>query len=189
MKYILFWSGGKDSYLALVNWQKTSLQKPVLLTTYEESSGIVPFQNIPIDEIEQQAHELLLDLLAIPLPSNCPNKEYIQSINQTIRSRFEGEVTLIFGDLWLKDIRKWRESVFSKLNYTCYFPIWNKPYEDLLTELWDSKVRVTITSVDDRFSDIIAPGDTFDIDFINHLPETIDKMGEKGEFHTKVAFK
>lgn len=183
MKPILFWSGGKDSFLALIYWQKISKTDPILLTSYNEQTLTVPFQEISLSDIEKQAESLSLESWTVPLPPKCPNNEYIRRITDRLPNE-NSSTELIFGDLWLEDIRQWRELSFS--SFTCIFPLWEKSYESLLAELWKSGATVQINAVSPDFQHIIKKGQIYDRKFVESLPESIDKMGERGEFHTHV---
>ena len=185
MKPILFWSGGKDSFLALLYWRKISKTNPILLTTCEEQRFTVPFQEIPLSDIEKQAKALSLELTTVPLPPKCPNDEYIYRVTERLRT-VNSSTKLIFGDLWLEDIRQWREQVFNP--YQCIFPLWKKPYESILTELWKSKTVIRINAVNPDFRHFIKKGQVYNQEFVENLPDSIDKMGERGEFHTHVIF-
>ncbi|HKJ44222.1 MAG TPA: hypothetical protein VJ991_00215 [Balneolales bacterium] len=186
MTDILFWSGGKDAYLALLYHQKISSNRCVLLTTYEESNNTVPFQNISIDTIREQSEYLELNLLSVPLPPNCPNEIYIEKVTQSLQLARDKINALIFGDLWIEDIRIWREKTFS--DYNCHFPLWEKSYADLLNTLWNTSTDIYITNIMEGYDEYINTGDSYDQTFVDNLPRFIDPMGEKGEFHTKVVF-
>ncbi len=131
MKPILFWSGGKDSFLALIYWRKISKTDPILLTTYDEQTHIIPFQEIPVPEIKKQAESLSLELRTVPLQPKCPNEEYIRRVTETLPDEHTS-TELIFGDLWLDDIRQWREEVFHTAGFTCRFPLWHISYERII---------------------------------------------------------
>jgi diphthamide synthase (EF-2-diphthine--ammonia ligase) len=186
MTDILFWSGGKDAYLALLFYQKISLNKIILLTTYDESINTVPFQNISMETIREQSEYLKLNILSVPLPSYCPNDIYIKKVTHSIQLAGEHINALIFGDLWIEDIRIWREKTFS--DYDCRFPLWHKKYSELLNVLWNTPADIYISNIMDDYKEYIKIGDSYDQAFIDTLPDFIDPMGEKGEFHTKVVF-
>lgn len=190
---ILFWSGGKDAYLALHFYRQqypdTELR---LLTTYEKSSNVVPHQQIEMSHIRKQASNLDLSLITVPLPADCPNDRYLKEIKQTLSEQDESIRYLIFGDWHLQDIRQWREKVFGEMGYECLFPIWEKNIHDLLPVLQFQPVEVKISSVQKKYESLIKVGETFNQSLViqlRHLPEEIDPMGENGEFHTKVIFK
>lgn len=184
---ILFWSGGKDSYLALEFYRRKfpdhNLQ---LLTTYERESDQVPHQNIPIEDIQTQARNLELGLHLVPLPKECPNDVYLETIQKKLEN-MQGKVeNLIFGDWKLSDIRKWRENKFQKMEYKCLFPIWEKSLHELLPVLTLKPVKITISAVQDKYQKYIGIGEPYNQRFVQQLPPEIDPMGENGEFHTKV---
>jgi len=189
---ILFWSGGKDAFLALQFYQKQYPgQELQLLTTYEETTNIVPHQNIPLSHIQKQAATLELKLNCVPLPRECPNEVYLDSVDQALKQIKSKIEWLVFGDLHLQDVRSWREEMFEKRGYKCRFPIWNKSIHELLPVLQLQPVSIKISAVMDKFRHLIRVGESFDQSFIKqlqYLQEDIDPMGEKGEFHTKVSF-
>ena len=184
---ILFWSGGKDAYLALkqIRNQYSTLY---LLVTYDEQSDTVPFQQIPVSHLRRQAGHLHLPLIEVPLPPQCPNDQYVEAIIRALRDVTPEQTDLIFGDLHIEDIKSWRESVFQPLGFTCRFPVWRVPYESLFNQLFEDNIVITITSVDKACQSRIEPGARFDRDFISQLPADIDAMGEHGEFHTRLDF-
>ena len=184
---ILFWSGGKDSLLALRYLQDESDGDPVLLTTFDDESGRVPHQNIPVETIRRQALDLGLILYTIPLSYPASNKEYLSTLANYLNQFPFGVRRILFGDLHLQDIREWREEQFGAMGYDLHFPIWQKPYGELFDRLERDNVSIRISSVMDEFSDQIQPGTEFNRRFANSLPEEIDKMGENGEFHTEVT--
>ena len=184
---ILFWSGGKDSFLALHYLQDESNTDPILLTTFNDESGRVPYQNISVDTIRQQAVDLGLILYTVPVSYPASNNEYLQTLG-THLERFPFAVHhLVFGDLNLQDIREWREEQFGAMGFDLLFPIWQKPYSELFNRLEDEDVTIKISAVMDEFSNLIQPGTAFNRRFADSLPDDIDKMGENGEFHTEVT--
>ncbi len=189
---ILFWSGGKDAYLALQFFRQEHAEPDIkLLTTYEESSEVVPHQEIELSHIRKQAEALGLDLITVPLPKDCPNDEYLKLTEQTLSEQEKPAEHLIFGDWKLEDIREWRENEFGEMGYECLFPIWGKSLHELLPVLWLGPITVEISNVRDEFKDLIRVGETYDQNFvtqIKRLNDDIDPMGENGEFHTKVIF-
>src|SRR5699024_10686545 len=115
---ILFWSGGKDAFLALQFYQKKYPgQELQLHTTYEETTDIVPHQNIPSSHIRKQAASLKLELNCVPLPGECPNEIYLDRVDQALKQIKGGIEWLVFGDLHLQDIRRWRVKMFERRGY------------------------------------------------------------------------
>lgn len=185
---ILFWSGGKDSYLALEFYKKEHGSENLkLLTTFSRSSDIVPYQEISVSHIKEQARNLDLEIILVPLPKDCSNDYYLQEIDKNLANQKDKAERLIFGDWHLQDIRNWREDVFRDMGYPCLFPIWNKDIHELLPVLTLKNVTVTISSVREEFKDLIRVGERYNRHFVQQLPASIDPMGENGEFHTKVA--
>ncbi|MGK7369028.1 MAG: hypothetical protein ACNS64_02340 [Candidatus Halalkalibacterium sp. M3_1C_030] len=185
---ILFWSGGKDSYLALEFYRREYGQKSLkLLTTYDETEDLVPHQRIDIEDIKEQTDKLCLELILVPLPEECPNDVYLDRIREALKNCEEDIENLVFGDWKLEDIREWREKEFGKMGYQCLFPIWKESLNKLMPVLTLKPVEVTIHAVRDEYSKYIAVGETYDQKFVRQLPEDIDPMGENGEFHTKVT--
>ncbi len=184
---ILFWSGGKDSYLAYQFYKKSFTKGPItLLTTFNEENATVPHQEIPIERIRRQAKHLNIDLLSVSLPVNCSNNIYLKKVDIALKKY--GTKRLLFGDWHLQDIRNWREENFDKLGYECFFPIWKKSLNNLLSVLFSKPVEVKISAVQEKFKPYIKVGEPYNTNFIKNLPEEIDPMGEKGEFHTEVIF-
>ncbi|NGP88556.1 hypothetical protein [Fodinibius halophilus] len=188
---ILFWSGGKDAYLALHFYQQEHPDnKIILLTTFNKSNDTVPHQNISLDIIKAQADKLDLELITVPLPSHCSNEQYLESLQETFNNIEEPIENLIFGDWYLDDIRQWREEVFEKMGYNCRFPIWKKDINELLTVLLLKPVKVEISAVKEEYQSLIRVGEPFNQAFVNQISrfsEDIDPFGEQGEFHTQVT--
>ncbi|MGM0546779.1 MAG: hypothetical protein ACQEST_08655 [Bacteroidota bacterium] len=188
---ILFWSGGKDSYLALHFFKESHPDADItLLTTYEESSNIVPHQHISLDEIEMQAEYLGMDLITVALPQECPNTIYLKKVEEALQNVSDTIDNLIFGDWYLQDIRDWRKKVFGDMGYSCLFPIWKKDLQELLSILFLQPIRIEISAVKEEYQSLLKVGEPYDQKLVTQLQrlEEIDPMGEKGEFHTKVIF-
>ena len=264
----LFWSGGKDSYLALLALEaqiaaavekkmtiripstpftdsplagqeidpRTTNLKIVLYTHFEESTGVLNHQGLPVPAIMDQARFLGLDLLLLPLPSQTTNTQYCecleQGLNLIYRRHFvtgadvedldykvadseTGRIVLVFGDLHLDDMVKWR--IGAMWPYQCFFPLYQVPYERLLGQLWECQAqgfvaRILISNWDPTFkyaapstpngdlsggADVCALqgqtsrdwiGEEYSPALIAQLPRGCDAMGENGEFHTHVIF-
>jgi diphthamide synthase (EF-2-diphthine--ammonia ligase) len=174
---ILFWSGGKDSFLA---YDAIRGEAPDLLTSYDPATGLVPHQEIAIAHIRHQAAALGRRLIELPLAQPCPNQRYIAAVEAALRAPRE----LVFGDLHLADIRAWREASFPA--HRCRFPLWQLPYAPLLARLWQLAAPVTVSGVRADLRACIATGARYDAAFVKALPPELDAMGERGEFHTRV---
>jgi len=174
---VLFWSGGKDSFLA---FDSVRGEAPVLLTTYDPATGQVPHQNIPIAHVRAQAKVLGRPLIEVPLPHPCVNERYVHAVGAALGPAHE----LVFGDLHLADIRAWREACFAA--WRCRFPLWQVPYDRLLDRLWALGRPVAVSGVRADLDRRIQVGAVYDAAFVAALPTDIDAMGERGEFHTRV---
>ena len=183
---LLFWSGGKDSYLALRALQKEGLRDVVLVTSFSGTEYRVAHQEIPINCIERQAKDLGLDLLLLPL---YPDTEYASRVwvGASLVKRKRSVERMVFGDLHLEHIRDWREKELSFLA-PLYFPLWNVEYVRLQKELFSSPAQIFISAIVDERCQYLQVGTRFDSEVLSSLPPDVDKMGENGEFHTCVWF-
>lgn len=188
---VLFYSGGKDSFLAMRALALDCITTPsarfslVLLTTFDATSRIIAHQDIHIDIIVRQAKHLKISLVGVPL-HRTTSETYVQRIQQALEMIEEKTgkkpSDLVFGDLHLDHIRHWRDTSLG-LNWRLEYPLWKVPYEILLNDLEKSGVVFSI-SASERES--IQVGSVYSRNFIHGIsPSTeIDIMGENGEFHT-----
>lgn len=186
---ILFWSGGKDSWLALEYYRRDysdEQHRLELLTTYDEEREYLPFQNLSLKTIREQANQLDLDLIPIGLPPECPNEIYLEHIVKQLETREPPVERLVFGDWQNEEIRNWREEQFNNRGYSCLFPIWQKSLHELLPVIQLNPVEIRISSVDREYETYIRQGEPYNQALIRTLPSFIDPMGENGEFHTRV---
>lgn len=184
---VLFWSGGKDSYLAYRALVRQGVRNLVLLTTFDARSRIIAHQEFAIDAVVEQAAHLGVPLIGVPLH---PGADYLDHIAPALElvPQCEG---LSFGDLHLEHIRAWREEAFAgdarTSDLELSFPLWQADYEALLVDLEASRAHCVISAI---ASDIptMALGERFDRELVARLPEGIDRFGENGEFHTRIGF-
>ena len=203
---VVFFSGGKDSFLALqevLEGNKASSsgdgigsleedERPViLLTTFDPFLGKNGIQNVDIEHIWRTAKMLELDLIVVPLFKGEHDREYTDVVSQGL-SLIDCDVRrLVFGDIHLDHLREWKEKEFAKLGYSCYFPLWHMPYDLMLSKLRAYQEK----GVDIAFSAIYAEGlddlvgQPFTAEILDNLPDDIDRFGENGEFHTRVTVK
>lgn len=183
---ILFWSGGKDSFLALRAMQREGRFAPVLLTTFDARSRIIAHQGFAIDEVVAQAVALEVPLIGVPLHSGA---DYVEQLVPALELVPDCQ-HLSFGDLHLEHIREWREAAFAGHARTAAmkleFPIWQVDYDALLDDLAASSAECVISAV---AADLpgIAVGDHYNATLIAKLPAEVDAFGENGEFHTKIS--
>eukprot|EP01059_Diplonema_ambulator_P036239 TRINITY_DN8969_c1_g2_i1.p1 TRINITY_DN8969_c1_g2~~TRINITY_DN8969_c1_g2_i1.p1 ORF type:complete len:596 (+),score=86.83 TRINITY_DN8969_c1_g2_i1:64-1851(+) len=183
---VLFWSGGKDSYLTYLH-VKGDGRKVVLVTTFNEKSGMIAHQGVHHHEVMEQAKHLGLDLVLAPLPDSNTNEEYLSICEQAVKlvseTTQDPSPTCLFGDLHLTDIRNWRTSHHT---FPCTFPIFGTPYPELQKLLFSQgNVSVTVSASSTPHAPVGTP---FTAEFIASLPPNVDQMGENGEFHTLVKF-
>lgn len=192
--HILFWSGGKDSYLCYLKiMEEVKPDGPLyLLTTYRESDSKIPHQGLDLDDIREQVNQLdkVEKLVAVALPVDCPNDEYVQRVHQAIHQAVNNgdEIHLYFGDWNNEDIRHWREDQFGELDYPCHFPIWQLSMHEILPQLLFHPVTVRISWVDEEYRKWIRVDEPYNQRLVTTLPDEIDPMGENGEFHTRIEF-
>jgi diphthamide synthase (EF-2-diphthine--ammonia ligase) len=135
--------------------------------------------------LDAQAQAVGLPLWPVPLPSPCSNAEYDAAMTQVLeRARAAGISVVAFGDLFLEDIRRYREERLAATSVTPLFPLWGQPTASLARDMIDSHLRTAVTCVDPRQLAPAFAGRSFDASFLADLPLTVDPCGERGEFHT-----
>jgi uncharacterized protein (TIGR00290 family) len=187
-KVLLSWSGGKDSAWALHLLRRDpSVEVVALLTTFNSEFDRVAMHAVRRELMEQQAAAAGLTLWAVPLPWPCSNEQYEKCMRQILdRAISEGVQTVGFGDLFLEDIRAYREAQMAKVNMTPLFPVWGINTSDLAHEMIASGLKARLTCVDPRKLDAGFAGREFDATLLHDLPAGADPCGENGEFHTFV---
>ncbi len=180
------WSSGKDSALAL-HVARTSAEVEVvaLLTTINETHARVAMHAVRESLLEAQAEALGLPLVKVPIPSPCPNAVYEERLGAAMeRARSEGVRDVIFGDLFLEDIRAYREKQLAAVDMRPRFPIWGRPTAALAREMIDLGLEAILTCVDPRVLPARFAGRRFDAALLDELPASVDPCGERGEFHS-----
>jgi len=186
---VLFsWSGGKDSVLALYDiLDSGSYTIAALLTTITEDYDRISMHGVRTVLLEQQARSLSLPLEKVFLTKHSSNEEYEEKMTRVLKYyRKSGIQSVIFGDIFLEDIRKYREDNLSKLNMNAVFPLWKKDTRKLAGQFIDSGFKAVITCVDTKFMDSRFAGRELDNKFLSDLPSSVDPCGENGEFHSFV---
>jgi uncharacterized protein (TIGR00290 family) len=182
----LAWSGGKDAAWALhVLRQDRNVEIAGLFTTIDEKSERVPIHEVPVRLLQAQADSIGVPLHRIPIPSPCTNAVYEQRLNDFLKGQ-SGLTHLAFGDLFLDDIRRYRERQFCGSGLELLFPLWGSRTDVLAREMTTRGLRAWITSVDTRQAPREWAGRMFDEAFVAEMPPGIDPCGENGEFHTFV---
>jgi diphthamide synthase (EF-2-diphthine--ammonia ligase) len=186
---VLFWSGGKDSFLAL-NRLELEKKRVVLLTSFGALTNRVSIQNIHIKNIAKQADFLRLPLCLVPLFPNTDYKSSIQSALDLIRNQTGASIDrLVFGDLHLQSIRQWRMDTWPE--YTIYTPLFDVSYEKLLKNLWDLQklmdLEISLSTELVMPKETLAVGTSYTEELVHKLKESnLDAMLENGEAHTLI---
>ncbi len=182
------WSSGKDSAMALNAARRDEgIEVVGLLTTMNASADRVAMHAVRRSLVETQADRLGLPLHLIDLPEHCSNEVYEEKMTQAIRAAGDdGVEQFIFGDLFLEDVRRYREIQLDGTDITPLFPLWGTPTDALARSLIDDGVRAVITCVDPNQLSPSFVGRQFDAELLEELPPHVDPCGERGEFHTFV---
>ena len=187
MKTILAWSSGKDSAWTLQALARQGIRVEALLTTINEAADRVAMHGVRRELLEAQAESLGIPLWAIPLPWPCTNDDYEQRMADACRRAVaEGFDTIAFGDLFLRDIRAYREKQLADSGLTPIFPLWDIPTPRLAREMIAGGLRARLTCVDSKQLDPRFSGREFDEALLADLPPAVDPCGENGEFHSFV---
>jgi len=189
MKNILLsWSSGKDSVWALhLLSQQKDIRIAALVTTFNSAANRVAMHAVRRSLVEAQAERVGLPLWPVELPWPCSNAQYEEIIRKVWqRAVDEGIAAVAFGDLFLEDIRAYRERQLEGTGLEPLFPVWKIPTDQLAREMIAAGVKATLTCVDPAKLDKSFAGRNFDLALLQSLPAQIDPCGENGEFHTFV---
>ncbi|MCX7606400.1 MAG: ATP-binding protein [Bacteroidia bacterium] len=187
MKVLLFWSSGKDSAWTLYKLRRKGYPVAALLTTTTPDHR-VPFHEVEVGWVRAQAVAASLPLWEVPLPPFCSNAVYEQIVGGVlIQARQQGFTHVAFGDLYLEDIRRYREQLVEKYGLVPLFPIWTgSPLSSgrLARTMLRFGLRAVVTWADPQYFPAFSPGQPFDQAWLQRLPDGVDPCGERGEFHT-----
>ena len=185
MKTLLAWSSGKDSAWALGRLRQQGIPVAALLTTINESADRVAMHGVRRRLLEAQAESAGLPLWVVRLPWPCTNQDYESRMAEACgRAVAEGFDAIAFGDLYLRDVREYRERQLAGTGLQPLFPLWELPTASLAREMIARGLRARLCSVDSKALDARFAGREFDLALIESLPPTVDPCGENGEFHT-----
>lgn len=182
------WSSGKDSTVALhALRQDATVEVVSLLTTMNAEADRVAMHAVRRSLLELQADRLGLPVQVVEIPSPCPNEVYEATMAAALSAALAADVELVgFGDLFLADVRAYREATLAGSGITPVFPLWGRPTDVLAREMLAAGVRAVITCVDRAQLSAEHVGRAFDEQFLADLPAGVDPCGEHGEFHTFV---
>ena len=185
---LLSWSGGKDAAWALHRLrQRGELDVVGLVTTVTEGVERVSMQGIRIDVLEQQARASGLPVLQARIPHACDNATYEAAFAAALRTaqdRWPGLRDIAFGDLFLADIRAWRDASCARIGWRTHYPLFGSDTASLAREMIAGGLRASLCCIDTTRLDARFAGSDFDDVLLAGLPPGIDPCGEHGEFHT-----
>lgn len=187
MKKALFnWSSGKDSALALYKiMQDPEIEVVSLLTSVNQHYDRISMHGVRSTLLEQQAASLRLPLYKMEIPEMPSMEIYEDIMKQTLAAFKKQDVSYsIFGDIFLEDLRKYREEKLAEMGFQGIFPLWKTDTKKLMQEFLDLGFKTIVTCVNERYLDKSFAGRIMDQQFVKDLPENVDVCGENGEFHT-----
>jgi uncharacterized protein (TIGR00290 family) len=186
LKAWLAWSSGKDSAWALHTVRQESEFDVVgLLTTVNRTHERVAMHAVRESLLDTQVAAAGLPVVKVPIPSPCSNQVYEQAMSEAMaRAQAEGVRHVIFGDLFLADIRDYREKQLARCGMTPVFPLWGRETRRLAEDMIAGGLSAYLTCVDPRRLDRAFAGRRFDRDLLADFPPSVDPCGENGEFHT-----
>jgi uncharacterized protein (TIGR00290 family) len=187
-KLLLSWSSGKDSAWALHCLRRRGEYKVAgLLTTFNAAFDRVAMHSTRRALVEAQARAVELPLQAVPLPWPCSNEHYESAMREACTAAIQNGVeAFAFGDLFLEDVRRYREERLRGTGLTPVFPVWAMDTQRLAQEMVASGLKARIVCVDPKKLPKEFAGRDFDADFLRDLPQGVDPCGENGEFHSFV---
>ena len=187
-KVVVAWSGGKDSALALHEILRFgSYEVIALLTTVVKDHDRVGIHDVRRVLLEQQAEALRIPLEELFVLNGASNTEYETVLLEALkRHRGNGVSSVVFGDLFLEDIKKYRETILVKAGLKGVFPLWKKDTKQLARKFIKLGFKAVITSVDSKVLGKDFAGREYNEKFLSDLPVNVDPCGENGEFHTFV---
>lgn len=185
-KAIFNWSSGKDSALALYKTlQNPDIEIVSLLTSVNKQFNRISMHGVRTELLEQQAESIGLPLHKMEIPE-MPSMEVYENVMRETLEKFKekGVTHSIFGDIFLEDLRKYREDKLAQMQLEGIFPLWKIDTKELIQEFLDLGFKTIVTCVNERNLDKSFAGRIIDAQFIADLPDDVDVCGENGEFHT-----
>ncbi|HZR23528.1 MAG TPA: hypothetical protein VFA59_08085 [Vicinamibacterales bacterium] len=187
MKTMISWSSGKDSAWMVHVLRQQGVPLGAVLTTINAVAQRVAMHAVRVDLLQAQADALALPLWQVPIPSPCPNEVYEKVMAETVaRAVADGFTHIAFADLFLEDIRRYREEKLAGSGLTPLFPLFGDPSKtpELARTMIAGGLRARITCVNPKHLDPMFAGRDFDAQLLADLPSSVDPCGERGEFHS-----
>jgi len=180
------WSSGKDSTLALYKiLQQNEYEIVSFLTSISEEYQRVSMHGIRMDLLQEQVKNLGFPLTLMSVPNMPTMETYEKKMEQTLRSFHQKGIEYsIFGDIFLEDLRQYREEKLKNVDFKAIFPLWKQNTTELIQEFLTLGFKTIVTCVNEQYLDKSFVGRIIDEQFIADLPENVDPCGENGEFHT-----
>ncbi|TGD79081.1 diphthine--ammonia ligase [Hymenobacter wooponensis] len=182
------WSGGKDSALALYHaLRDPQLHVKALLTSVNTHFQRVSMHGVRLELLEAQAQRIGLPLTRLELPEMPDMAEYEAQMRATLAPlQAQGITHSVFGDIYLEDLRQYREQQLARVGMQAVFPLWQRPNAELLREYLALGFRAVVVCVNDQYLDQSFCGRLLDEEFLRDLPAGVDSCGENGEYHSFV---
>jgi uncharacterized protein (TIGR00290 family) len=189
-KVLVSWSGGKDSALSLftlINQKRKLFEIVALLTTLTEGYERISMHGVRKELLQSQSRSLRIPIEEVWIPKLATNEEYEAKMTAAIRNYTNRNVSsVVFGDLFLRDVREYREIFLNRLGVKCIFPIWGKDTKALANFFVNSGFKAITCCVNPKLLTKEFCGREFDLSFLSEIPNSVDPCGENGEFHTFV---
>jgi uncharacterized protein (TIGR00290 family) len=187
MTLALGWSGGKDSALALQALRAAGREPAALITTVTEGVERISIHGVRRELLHAQARATGIEVVEVRIPLPCPNEVYEQRMTEALaRPPLDAVAEVAFGDLFLEDIRAYREERLAPTGRRALFPVWGRDTEALAQTFIGHGFQAIVATVDPRSLDASFAGRAYDAEFLADLPDGVDPCGENGEFHTFV---
>jgi uncharacterized protein (TIGR00290 family) len=188
MKAYMNWSGGKDSSLALYHaLQSEALTVDLLFTSVNAAHNRVSMHGVRRALLQAQAEAIGLPLLTAELPEQPSMTDYEREIGSKVAEmKKRGYSTAVFGDIFLEDLKKYREEHLARLNINCVFPIWKRSTKELMQEFLEKGFKAVVVCTNGAYLDESFCGRLIDESFVRDLPPGVDVCGENGEYHSFV---
>lgn len=184
---LMSWSGGKDSCMALFALQQTGFEVAGLMTTITREIDRISIHGVRRDLLRQQAAAIGLPLEEVFIPASCSNADYENAMDAALAAYRERCIrTVAFGDLFLEDIRAYRDRLLERNGMRAFYPVWGQDTGEFVQEFIREGFKAVLTCVDLAVLDPSFAGRSIDADLLADLPEGVDPCGENGEFHSFV---
>ncbi|KYG78255.1 Dph6-related ATP pyrophosphatase [Roseivirga spongicola] len=182
------WSGGKDSALALYHTLRNSqFEVKHLLTSVNSETNRISMHGVRLSLLQKQAESIGIPLSLLSLPGEISMDEYDQLMADKMQGFLDAGIsTSIFGDIFLEDLKQYREQKLAQVGLKGDFPLWQRNTKELVNEFISLGFKTIVVSVDGSKLDQSFVGRIIDESFLNDLPENVDPCGENGEFHSFV---